>query len=69
MPTPDVRTASNNLAIAYDRYNESYPCSALKCRSPGEYRQRKFTNLSETARPATQGQVQTSSLLLENQAG
>ncbi|ALE59089.1 hypothetical protein AC233_31925 [Burkholderia sp. HB1] len=31
---PDVRTALQNLAIAFDRYNESHPHSALKYCSP-----------------------------------
>jgi len=32
MPKPDVRTALQNLAIAFDHYNESHPHSALKLR-------------------------------------
>jgi hypothetical protein len=28
MPKPDVRTALQNLAIAFDHYNESHPHSA-----------------------------------------
>ncbi|MFM0198156.1 integrase core domain-containing protein, partial [Paraburkholderia strydomiana] len=40
MPKPDSRTALQNLAIAFDHYNESHPHSALKYRSPREYRQR-----------------------------
>jgi putative transposase len=39
MPKPDARTALQNLAIAFDHDNESYPHSALKYRSPGEFRQ------------------------------
>ena len=30
MPKPDIRTALQNLAIAFDHYNESHPNSALK---------------------------------------
>jgi putative transposase len=40
MPKPDARTALRNLAIAFDHYNESHPHSALKYRSPREFRQR-----------------------------
>jgi hypothetical protein len=40
MPKPDVRTALQNLAIAFDHYNESHPHSALKYCSPREFRQR-----------------------------
>lgn len=39
MPKPDARTALQNLAIAFDHYNESHPHSALKYRSPREFRQ------------------------------
>ena len=39
MPKPDARTALHNLAIAFDHYNESHPHSALKYRSPREFRQ------------------------------
>jgi len=38
MPKPDARTALQNLAIAFDHYNESRPHSALKYRSPREFR-------------------------------
>ncbi|WP_087129214.1 IS3 family transposase [Caballeronia concitans] len=38
MPKPDARTALQNLAIAFDHYNESHPHSALKYRSPREFR-------------------------------
>jgi putative transposase len=41
MPKPDVRTALQNLAIAFDHYNESHPHSALKYHSPRQFRQRK----------------------------
>ncbi len=30
MPAPVARTAVQNLAIAFDHHNESYPHSALK---------------------------------------
>nr|WP_244207880.1 IS3 family transposase [Paraburkholderia hospita] len=40
MPKPDVRTALQNLAIAFDHYNESHPHSALNYCSPREFRQR-----------------------------
>ena len=40
MPKPDARTALQNLAIAFDHYNESHPHSALKYCSPREFRQR-----------------------------
>jgi putative transposase len=39
MPKPDARTALQNLGIALDHYNESHPHSALKYRSPREFRQ------------------------------
>jgi putative transposase len=39
MPKPDVRTALQNLSIAFDHYNELHPHSALKYRSPREFRQ------------------------------
>ncbi|POS06378.1 IS3 family transposase, partial [Burkholderia gladioli] len=39
MPKPDARTALQNLAIAFDHYNESHPHSALKYCSPREFRQ------------------------------
>lgn len=38
MPKPDVGTAPQNLAIAFDHYNESHPHSALNYRSPRESR-------------------------------
>jgi putative transposase len=41
MPKPDARTALQNLAIAFDHYNELHPHSALKYRSPREFRQRE----------------------------
>ncbi|WP_186265741.1 IS3 family transposase [Burkholderia gladioli] len=39
MPKPDARTALQNMAIAFDHYNESHPHSALKYCSPREFRQ------------------------------
>lgn len=38
MPKPDVPTALQNLAIAFEHYNEQHPHSALKYRSPREFR-------------------------------
>ncbi|KWO52217.1 transposase [Burkholderia ubonensis] len=38
MPKPDAATAARNLAIAFDHYNEKHPHSALKYRSPREFR-------------------------------
>lgn len=40
MPKPYARPALQNLAIVFDHYNESHPHSALKYRSPREFRQR-----------------------------
>lgn len=40
MPKRDARMALQNLTIAFDHNNESYPHSALKYRSPREFRQR-----------------------------
>ncbi|MDC6132185.1 hypothetical protein PPH41_30830, partial [Burkholderia gladioli] len=37
MPKPDARTALQNLAIAFDHYNESHPHSVLKYCSPREF--------------------------------
>lgn len=39
IPKPDARTALLNLANAFDHFNESHPHSALKYRSPREFRQ------------------------------
>lgn len=39
MPKPDISSAMQNLAIAFEHYNEQHPHSALKYRSPREYRQ------------------------------
>ncbi|MBU9313230.1 IS3-like element ISBcen6 family transposase [Burkholderia multivorans] len=38
MPKPDAATAARNLAIAFEHYNEKHPHSALKYRSPREFR-------------------------------
>ncbi|WP_211222765.1 IS3 family transposase [Paludibacterium yongneupense] len=38
MPKPDAHTAYRNLAIAIEHYNEFHPHSALKYRSPREFR-------------------------------
>ncbi|CBW74346.1 Transposase [Mycetohabitans rhizoxinica HKI 454] len=38
MPKPDTATAVPNLAIAFEHYNEKHPHSALKYRSPREFR-------------------------------
>jgi len=40
MPKPDAATAARNLAIAFEHYNEQHPHSALKYRSPREFRRR-----------------------------
>lgn len=41
MPKPDVPTALQNLAIAFEHYNEQHPHSALKYRSPREFRRQQ----------------------------
>jgi putative transposase len=38
MPKPDAATAVPNLAIAFEHYNKKHPHSALKYRSPREFR-------------------------------
>ncbi|MCO5367805.1 IS3 family transposase [Pseudomonas alliivorans] len=38
MPKPDRETALRNLTIAFEHYNEQHPHSALKYRSPREFR-------------------------------
>ncbi len=38
MPKPDRATALRNLTIAFEHYNEEHPHSALKYRSPREFR-------------------------------
>ncbi|MCC8397344.1 IS3 family transposase [Paraburkholderia sp. MMS20-SJTR3] len=40
MPKPDAATAAHNLAVAFEHYNEHHPHSALKYRSPREFRRR-----------------------------
>ncbi|ENY2965801.1 integrase core domain-containing protein [Salmonella enterica] len=40
MPKPNVRTALQNLAAAFNHYNENHPHSALGYHSPREYRRR-----------------------------
>lgn len=40
MPKPDAATAVRNLAIAFEHYNEQHPHSALKYRSPREFRRK-----------------------------
>ncbi len=40
MHKPDAATAARNLAIAFEHYNEKHPHSALKYRSPREFRRR-----------------------------
>lgn len=40
MPCPDARTAVQNLAMAFEHYNEWHPHSALGYRSPWEYLRR-----------------------------
>lgn len=43
MPKPDARTAIGNLALAFDHYNEHHPHSALRYRSPREFRRARLT--------------------------
>jgi putative transposase len=38
MPKPDANTAAYNLPLAFEHYNENPPHSALKYRSPKEFR-------------------------------
>ena len=38
MPKPDAATAARNPAVAFEHYNEQHPHSALKYRSPREFR-------------------------------
>ena len=40
MPKPDADTVAQNLALAFEHYNEHHPHSALKYRSPREFRRR-----------------------------
>lgn len=44
MPKPNVRTALQNLAAAFNHYNENHPHSALGYRSPREYLRRRTSN-------------------------
>ncbi|WP_372241915.1 IS3 family transposase [Pseudomonas sp. SJZ077] len=45
MPKPDRETALRNLAIAFEHYNEQHPHSALKYRSPREFRRLAGTSI------------------------
>ncbi|GAB5097446.1 hypothetical protein YK56LOC_31620 [Caballeronia sp. HLA56] len=38
MPKPDTATAVRNLAVAFEHHNDKHPRSALKYRSPREFR-------------------------------
>src|SRR5687767_924861 len=38
MPKPNATTAIRNLAVAFEHYNEHHPHSALRYRSPREFR-------------------------------
>ncbi|MGY6163998.1 IS3 family transposase [Paraburkholderia strydomiana] len=40
MPKPDAATAVRNLAVAFEHYNDKHPHSALKYRSPREFRRK-----------------------------
>ncbi|MDO3623759.1 IS3 family transposase [Ralstonia pseudosolanacearum] len=42
---PDAATAARNLAIAFEHYNEQHPHSALKYRSPREFRRRTESSI------------------------
>lgn len=44
MPKPDAATAMQHLAMAFEHYNEHHPHSALKYRSPREYRRRQASS-------------------------
>lgn len=41
MPKPDVRTALQNLAAAFNHYNENHPHNAPGYDSPREYRRQR----------------------------
>lgn len=43
MPKPDARTTILNLALAFEHYNEHHPHSALKYRSPREFRRSRHS--------------------------
>lgn len=45
MPKPDAATALRNLGIAFEHYNEHHPHSALKYRSPREFRRLALTSI------------------------
>ncbi|MGF6293041.1 transposase InsO family protein [Paraburkholderia youngii] len=45
MPKPDAATAVRNLAVAFEHYNEKHPHSALKYRSPREFRRRTDSSI------------------------
>lgn len=44
MPKPDAPTAMQNLALAFEHYNEHHPHSALNYRSPREFRRQRATS-------------------------
>lgn len=44
MPKPDARTAMQNLAEAFEHYNEHHPHSALNYRSPREFRRQRASS-------------------------
>mgnify|MGYP004703503967 CR=1 FL=1 len=44
MPKPEPAKAMRNLALAFGHYNEHHPHSALKYRSPCEYRRRQASS-------------------------
>lgn len=43
MPKPDSQAAVQNLAMAFEHYNENHPHSALGYRSPREYQRRRVS--------------------------
>lgn len=59
MSKPDARTAMQNLARAFEHYNEHHPHSALKYRSPREFRRsdHSFFNLTVKTCPVRGGQA------------
>ena len=44
MPKPDAKTALENLAQAFEHYNEHHPHSALNYRSPREFRRQRISS-------------------------
>jgi putative transposase len=40
VPKPGASTAARNLAVAFEHYKEHHPLSALKYRSPRDFRRR-----------------------------